>query len=581
MLFEQAERYGNNPFLWRKVDEDYHPSSWREVASDVRRFANGLAALGVTPGDRVVLIAENRPEWVIAEMAIMSAGGLPVPTHPTNSVRDHSHILSDTGAKAAIISTAQPAQDVLSAIRDAADLSFVVVIEGPTPTCNLPVHRWHEVMELGATQNVDIDRIVAGTHEQDVACLIYTSGTTGPPKGVMQRHASILTNCRGAHRLLQDVGGGNEVFLSFLPLSHAYEHTCGLHFPISIGAQIYFAEGLERLPKNLREVRPTVLIGVPRLCEVIRRRTLSTMKHRSKVTQWLFRKAIALGSKRYERHGRLNPAERLLNTVLDVVVRNQFQAQFGGRLKAIICGGGPLSYDVGLFFESLGVPVLEGYGVTETSPVVSCNRPSRNKLGTAGLPFEGVDVRIANDGEVLVRGSVVMAGYWNNPSGTDAVLKDGWLQTGDVGSIDGDGFLRITGRKKDIIVLSGGDNVSPERVEELLVREPEIVQAVVYGDQRSHLVALIVPDPVFLRQWRSDTKAGHAEAKILTDPAFVKDITRAIEKANTGLSAAERIKGSLIAREPFTVENGLMTPTFKTRRHKVLERYGAELDALY
>ncbi|MBR46516.1 MAG: hypothetical protein CMM31_08575 [Rhodospirillaceae bacterium] len=397
----------------------------------------------------------------------------------------------------------------------------------------------------------------------------------------MLSHKAILTNCHSACELLRQLGLGDEVFLSFLPLSHAYEHTAGLYFPISIKAQIYYAESIETMANNLTEARPTIMVSVPRLYEVMHRRITLGLKRQSAVKQALFAKAVALGRKEYEKPGSLGLIQGALNGVLDRLVRDKVRARFGGRLKAMVSGGAPLNPEVGIFFTALGVRLLQGYGQTEAAPVISCNPPGKVKLHTVGPALEGVEVKIAEDGEILARGEMLMNGYWNDEASSRRAIQDGWLHTGDIGHLDADGFIQITDRKKDIIVLSGGDNLSPQRVEGMLTLQPEIGQAMVYGDKHAYPVALLVPDEEFVRHW-PNSGGGYGDFKALAeDKDFVKALGEAVERANADLAQLERIKRFTVANTPFTVDNELMTPTLKVRRHKILELYRDTLEGLY
>lgn len=583
MFFERAHELAGRPFLWAKKEDRYQALSWRDAALQADAISRGLAALGVGPGDRVALVAENRPEWALADLAIMATGAITVPAYTTNTVRDHRHLLVDSGAKAAIVSTPALAARLVPVAVQAPALEFVVAIERSRigEGTELRVHQWSEVLELGRGQRGDLAERLARRTRDALACLIYTSGTGGNPKGVMLSHRAILHNCMGAYHLLEGIGLKDEVFLSFLPLSHAYEHTAGLFFPISIGAQIYYAEGADSIAANLLEARPTLMIAVPRLYEVMRQRILRAVGREGGVKAKLFAQALELGRKTYEEKGALGLSAHFFNYALDGLVRKAVRARFGGRLKAMVSGGAPLNYEVGLFFTALGVRILQGYGQTEAAPVVSCNPPHGVKLKTVGRPLEGVEVSLASDGEILVRGPLVMEGYWNNAEATAEVLRDGWLHTGDVGEFDEDGYLAITDRKKDIIVISGGDNIAPQRVEGLLTLQPEIAQAMVYGDRHPHLVALVVPDAELVQRWAEAHGAAADLSQLCTRPEFVKRMAKAVEAANLDLSSIERIKRFAIARAPFTTENGHMTPTLKLRRHAILEEYRDVLEALY
>ena len=578
-FFTVAARKGDAPFLWAKRDGAWQSRSWRSVADDVTALARGLKAFGLMAGERVVLVSENRPEWLIADYAIMGAGLITVPAYVTNTVEDHRYILGNVSARAVIVSTAALAQRVLAAVAVSGTVTHVIVMEplDRAPALAAELHTWADALALGRTRP-DIAVPVPLTRK-DRACIIHTSGTGGAPKGVTLSHGAILSNAKGAARLLQSFGLGEEVFLSFLPLSHSYEHTAGLAFPVAIGAQIYYAEGVEALPGNLVETRPTIMTAVPRLYETMQSRIQRQVERDGGLKKTLFDAALRLGIKRYRRT--LALWDRPLNWLLDILVRNKVRARFGGRLKAMVSGGAPLNPDVGLFFTALGVNILQGYGQTETAPVISCNVPERVKIETVGPIFEDVEVKIADDGEILVRGELLMEGYWNDPVNTAATIKDGWLHTGDIGEFDSDHFLKITDRKKDIIVNSGGDNISPARVEGLLTLRPEIAQAMVVGDKHPYLVAVIVPDEAAMTDWaKANGKASDLKT-LAADAAFRDTLTRAVEAVNKDLSVIERVRRFVIADEPFTIQNGEMTPTLKVKRHMVKARYGERLEAFY
>lgn len=583
MFFDRAEARGEAPFLWAKRNGAYRAQTWREAAVQVSELARGLRALGVEPGDRVVLVSENRPEWPIADLAIMAAGAVTVPAYTTNTENDHRHILSDSGARAAIVSTRKLAKPLLAAACHCPDVHLVVSLEetGAGRHSCAALYRWEEVLEKGGASHWNVLAEAERLGRADLACIIYTSGTGGTPKGVMLSHGAILHNCAGARDALEELGLGDEVFLSFLPLSHSYEHTAGQFFPISIGAQIYYAEGVEALGANMVEVRPTIMTAVPRLYEMLHTRILRGVEKQGGLKETLFRKALDLGSRRYEGPDRLGVVDRLADGVLEKLVRDKVRSRFGGRLKALVSGGAPLNPDIGLFFTALGLRILQGYGQTESAPVVSVNRPSGPKMHTVGPPLKDVEVRIAEDGEILVRGELVMLGYWNNPEATGEAVRDGWLHTGDIGVVDPDGQLRITDRKKDIIVNSGGDNLAPQRVEGFLCLEPEIGQAMVYGDKRPHLVGLLVPDADWLKTWATAQGKRPELTLLAEDEDLRKALAAAVDRVNAKLSNIEKVRRFLVAAEPFGIENGEMTPTLKVRRHVLKARYGLALEALY
>lgn len=583
MFFEQAAAGGERPFLWSKRADAYRSQSWRQVAEEVSALSRGLRAAGVSAGDRVVLVSENRPKWAVADLAIMAAGAVTVPAYTTNTADDHRHVLVDSGAQAAIVATPELARRLFAAATHAPELRLIVAMDPATgpPPGKLTLLTFSEVVAAGRKRPDDAREVAGGLGRDALACLIYTSGTGGRPKGVMLSHGAILANCRGAVALFNELNPEEEVFLSFLPLSHSYEHTCGLYFPISLRAQIYYAEGAGTLMTNLVEARPTIMTCVPRLLETIRLRMLHALSKGGALRQALFRTALELGRRKYEAPGGLGMAERTLDAVVERLVRDRVRARFGGRLKAFVSGGASLNYEVGLFFTALGLRLLQGYGQTEAAPVITCNHAHTLKLHTVGPPLEGVEVKIADDGEILVRGELVMKGYWNDPDATAETLIGGWLHTGDIGRIDEDGHVHITDRKKEIIVTSGGDNIAPQHVEGILTFESEIAQAMVFGDQRPHLVALIVPDEGFLESLAAETGRPAELASLTEDPALREAIGKAIARANEGLSVIEQVKHFAVAPEPFTVDNALLTPTFKIRRHRILRRYRSLLEALY
>ncbi|MEE8393072.1 MAG: AMP-dependent synthetase/ligase [Rhodospirillales bacterium] len=581
MFFEQAARNGPKPFLWAKRDGQWRPLSWRETAAEVSALAGGLVKLGVAKGERVILVSENRPEWLIADLAIMAIGAVTVPAYTTNTTADHLHIINDSGAIGAIISTARLAADFLPAAVEAGSVEFAVAMEKPEAGEygeGLSVHGWDEALDRSAA---GIEQAAAAWGPDDVACIIYTSGTGGAPKGVMLHHGAILHNCEGARDALFELGLGDEVFLSFLPLSHSYEHTAGQFFPISIGAQIYYAEGIDSLGPNMVETRPTIMTAVPRLYEMMHSRIMRGIEKQGGLKKALFMKALELGRSRHQNPGSLNPLQRIADAVLDKLVRDKVRARFGGRLKAMVSGGAPLNPDIGMFFTGLGLTILQGYGQTESAPVISVNRPGRVRMDTVGPPMKEVEVRIAGDGEILVRGQLVMKGYWKNGEATNQAIRDGWLHTGDIGELDEDGYLKITDRKKDIIVNSGGDNISPQRIEGLLTMQPEIAQAMVYGDRHPYLVALLVADAEWAKAWASENSKPGELKTLAGDRDFLKALGGAVERVNKGLSNIERVRRQMAADEPFSVENGQMTPTMKVRRHKLKEAYGEALEGLY
>jgi long-chain acyl-CoA synthetase len=583
LFFERARVHGDKPFLWRKVDGVYRPLTWTEAARQANLLSRALRARGLQAGDRVALISENRPEWLIADIAVMAAGGITVPAYTTNTVDDHRYILDNSGAKAVIVSTAKLAQRVVPAASRAPTVEFLVAMEKLPDPPRPPIRwaSWEQMLTEGEAQPDDVEAVAALRKRTDTCCVIYTSGTGGAPRGVMLSHGAILCNCQGATEILRPLGIEDNVFLSFLPLSHAYEHSGGQFFPISIGAQIYYAEGADTLVQNLAEAKPTIVTAVPRLYEVMHGRIAKAMEKMSGLRRRLFQRALDLGRKAYEHPGSLTLVERIQNKVLDLLVRKKAAQRFGGRLKAFVSGGAPLNYEVGLFFTALGVRLLQGYGQTEAAPVISANPVNRIKLHTVGPPMHGVEVKLAEDGEILVRGELVMQGYWGDPEATARTIRDGWLHTADVGRIDEDGYIEITDRKRDLIVVSGGDNVSPQKVEGFLTLEPEIGQAMVVGDKRPFIVGLLIPDKDWAFGWAKEKGKPEDMVKLVGDKDFRAAIQAAVERVNRRLSAIERVRQFILSAEPFSLENEMMTPTLKIRRHVIRKAYGTKLDALY
>ncbi len=584
MFFAQAERFADDPFVWGRQDGTYVPLTWRQTADDITALANGLInTMGVEPGERVMIVSENRPEWLIADIAIKATGAITVPTYTTNTAVNHMHIIDDSGAEVAIVSTPELAKPLIAAAAEADHKLRVIVIDDAESVIDSEIETkaWADVLDAG--RGGEIPPHVKTAKRDDMCSIIYTSGTGGLPKGVMLTHGGILCNCDGAAEVVRLLGIGEEVFLSFLPLSHAYEHVGGLYFPICLGAQIYYCERVDTLVNRMAEVRPTIMTAVPRLYETMRGRINQSLKGQSALRTKLFEKTLELGTKRYEDPKSLSLWDKLVDMLCERLVREKVRERFGGRLKALVSGGAPLNYDVGVFFTALGVRILQGYGQTESSPVASANLPNNIKLHTVGPPLRGVEVKIAGDGEILLRGELVMKGYWNDPDATIAAIDDdGWLHTGDVGHIDNEGCIVITDRKKDLIVNSGGDNISPQRVEGVLCLEEEIEQIMVFGDRRPYLTAVIVPSADWMKKWAKDNGKESAELDDLADDSdFRSAIGEAVKRANTDMSVIEKVRKFIIAPHPFTVENGQMTPTLKVRRHAVLREFREDLEALY
>ena len=585
LFLKRADEKGDKPFLGTKHEGEWVTISWREAADQVCLMAENLRAIGLKDGDRVCLVSENRPEWCIADLAIMAAGCVTVPAYVTNTERDHVHILDNSGAKAVIVSTDKLSVPLIPAIFRTGIAEHLIPIESVRgyQGGNIDCHPWSKMIggDAGAARQA-VDARIAGITRNDTACIIYTSGTGGAPRGVMQHHGSILCNVAGAAEILiEDFGiDDHERFLSFLPLSHAYEHTGGQYLPISVGAQIYYAEGLEKLASNIEETRPTIMVVVPRLFEVLRTRIMKQVQKQGGLAERLMNTALGVGERRAAGSRKLGDGVR--DMIVSRLLKPKIRQRFGGRMKAMVSGGAPLNPDVGIFFEAMGLTMLQGYGQTEAGPVISCNRPRAGiAMHSVGPAMRGVELKIAEDGEILVRGELVMHGYWQNEAETARAIQNGWLHTGDIGHIDDKNRIVITDRKKDMIVNDKGDNIAPQKIEGMLTLQPEIGQAMVIGDKRPYLVGLVVPDAEWMVDWcRGQGKKF--DCKELQDlPEFKSAIRAAVDRVNKDLSVVEKVRQFTFADEPFSIENEEMTPSMKIRRHKIKERYGERLDALY
>ena len=565
---DQAEKYADEPYLWSKNKKHYQFLSWNDTYLRVKKLANYLKKIGIESDSKVMLISENRPEWQISDLAIMAADGISVPAYTTITSQDYEYLINHSETKVIIVSSKLLYSKVELALNKLKIERDVIIIDDFRPKKNnlITIHKWDDIQREPAEDDIDhISYQAKRKNRKDVACIIYTSGTSGFPKGVMLSHGSILHNCEGAYEILgpelNDIE--NVLFLSWLPLSHSYEHTLQFYNLYS-GNQIYYAESLDKLLQNLSEVRPHLMSAVPRFYESLLQKISLQMSKESKLKQKLFNDTIALGRKLYE-YEKLSLGSKMYNKILSLLVRKKIGSRFGGRLVGLISGGAALNYDVGISLYSLGIPIYQGYGQTESGPVISVNYPKNNKIDTVGRLLPNTDVKISDESEILVKGENVMNGYFKDPDATKNAFSGEWLKTGDVGVFDKDDYLVITDRMKDIIVNSGGDNISPTKIETMLVMEPGINQAMVYGDGEKYLVAIIVIDTSFVNEMQPSKKI----------------IDEALKRVNHQLSAIEKVKNYIIVDEEFTVENEMMTPSMKIKRYKVLEKYEDALRALY
>ena len=580
----QCKELKDSPYLWRKVEGKLLSLCWLDVQKKVNALAKGLISLGILKGDRVVILSENRPEWQIADLAIMSIGGITVPAYTTSTTSDYKHIINHSEARCIIVSSNDLALKAIPATLNS-KCKNVILIDEDKKKFDEPLYftNWNDLIEQNndSTNDNDLEENIKSQKRTDTACIIYTSGTGGSPKGVMLSHGAMLINCSGAQELLKNLMSDlSEIrFLSWLPLSHSYEHTLQF-YEMGIGAQIYYAEGIDKLLVNMSEVKPHFMTAVPRFYDSLHTRISQGLKKQGKLSQLFFSTTLKLGKKKYNNQ-KMTSMEKVLNGIMDKIVRKKVNKRFGGSLRALVSGGAALNYEVGLYLTALGLPLLQGYGQTETAPVVSANPPERIKLDTVGTIFKGTEVKIAEDGEILVRGENIMNGYWNDPKATSSTIVDGWVHTGDIGEFDEDNYLKITDRKKDIIVNAGGDNISPSRVEEKLNIEPEISQSMVYGDFKNYLVAIIVPDKEQALLWAKNNNKENSLSTLVKDEDYNKSIKEIVSKVNNNLSVIEQVRKFILIDHEFTIENDMMTPTMKVKRYKIKSVFGDQLENLY
>ena len=549
--YKELNSTSNKPFLKSLKDNKKDFLTWKQVERNIQILSEYLRK-NLSKGDRCILLSENRPEWLISDIAIMNAGGVTVPLFTTYSEKDYEYIINDCNPKICIVSNNTQLKKIDKFISDNIKVLSIENIDKQIDSIENIFERFSKDKTLDHYNfNQNIER-------KDLACIIYTSGTTGNPKGVMLSHGGILSNCEGAQEILNSLVKDSEpVFLTWLPLSHSYEHAVQF-VQITLGAKIYYAESLEKLLSNMSVAKPTIMTAVPRFYQNLYSKISINFSKQTGLKKKLISSTILLGIKKLNNEN-MGFREKILNYLCEKLVRQKIKSQFGGNLKAFVSGGGALDQKIGEFLNSIGLPTLQGYGLTEASPVVSCNIPEKIKIDTVGPPFKTNEVKIAQDGEILVKGENVMLGYWNMKKETDDILKNGWLHTGDIGEITKEGNLKITDRKKEIIVNSGGDNISPSKIENLLCLDDKIKQSFVYGDKKTYLVALIV----------SDSEKNKKEIEL-----YIDDL-------NKNLSLVERVKKIKLINEEFTIENGMLTPTLKLKRKKILEKYKEDLEKLY
>jgi len=575
ILFRTAETYAANPAQWYREHGEYLPVTYAQLVTRVRHVASGLIRVGFKAGDRIALLMENRPEWAVIDYAILSIGAVTVPLYCSYRPQDMSYVLNDSSAVAIVTSGGKLLRDLLIAAESCPHIKHVYAIENITDSDQVELLVG---LEGGDIEEEKLAGRLARIERDTLATLVYTSGTTANPKGVMLTHGNIITNLEAVPFVFDlTAGSSGDRMLSFLPLAHTLERTGGHFLPYSFGLSVAFAERPDTVAKNMVEARPTFMIAVPRMLEVIRSRILSQVSKQSAFRQKLFHTYLNLANRQNP-----GPVASLILRLLDKLVGQKVRDRFGGKMRVFISGGAPLSVEIAEFFESFKLPVLEGYGLTESAPLLSANPMHDRRIGSVGIAAKGVELKIAEDGEILAHGSNIMPGYWKNRKSTKETIINGWLHTGDIGEIDSDGYLRITDRKKDIIVNSGGENIAPQRIECLLIGDEKIDQAIVYGDQKPYLVALIVPNMDACTAWAKEQGLPETDWDHLCDSDILKkNLQTKINKMLKPLNPFEQVRRIHLLHQPFTIESGLLTPTMKIKRRKVYEHYRDTLESLY
>ncbi len=547
LYFKKTEEVdGKRPFLkWLKPDKRTY--NWEDITERIYKLTVKIKSL-IKQGDRCLILSENRPYWLMTDIAIMNAGGISVPIFTTYSANDYEYILNDCKPSLIFVSNQDQFNKIKKFINR--DVKKIISFE-KIDTDSLLIKEILDEEIKEKIVNKDLKRNMP-------ACIIYTSGTSGNPKGVVLSHGGILSNCEGAVELLEVLTKKKDpVFLTWLPLSHSYEHTVQF-IQIIVGAKVFYAESLEKLISNMGIAKPTIMTAVPRFYQNLFTKINMNFEKQSGFKRKLINQTLNLGKKILKKE-ELKLSEKIINFLCEKLVRKKIRNQFGGNLQAFVSGGGALDQNIGEFLNAVGLPTLQGYGLTEASPVVSCNLPDLVKVESVGPPFRTNKVKIAEDGEILIKGENIMLGYWNLKEETEKVIKDGWLHTGDIGELDNNNYLKITDRKKDIIVNLGGDNISPSKVENILCLNENIKQSFVYGDKKNYLVALIV----------SEKGINKEKIKLI------------IENINKNLTLIEKIKKFILIYEEFTIENGMLTPTLKLKRKEIIKNYKQQLENLY
>ncbi|MDI6804830.1 MAG: long-chain fatty acid--CoA ligase [Bacteroidota bacterium] len=585
-LFEKYSS-SDRPIQKHKVDGKYVDIKYSELRKLSHDFAVGLMNLGVKKGERVALISENRPEWVVSDIAIHTLGGVDVPIYPTLTAKQIEYIFNDAGIRFAIVSNQFQLNKVKKIFSEVKTLEKVIVLSDKNVEFDERILSYNAVRESGnqfLKKNPDyFKKNKAQVSPSDVLTIIYTSGTTGNPKGVILTHSNLVSNITTSASFMPI--DDQDVFLSFLPLCHSFERMAGYYTAMSCGATVAYAESVETVRDNLAEVHPTIMTSVPRLFERIYNRIKNQVESAPAARRKIFNWAIKVGSDyaKAKKLGRISMSLSLQHRIADKIVFHKLKTATGGRIKYFVSGGAALGREYGEFFEAVGLQIIEGYGLTESSPVISANRLDDYKFGSVGKPIPGVEVRIASDGEILARGPNIMTGYWNNKKATEeAIDKEGWLHTGDIGIFDADGFLVITDRKKHMFVSSGGKNIYPQPIEGMFLQSKYIDQFVLIGDRRMFLSALIVPDFDAVREYADRNKISYTnDEDLVSKEEIYQIIDKEVATLQRDLSNYERVRKFVLLSKPLSLEGGEMTPTLKMRRNVIEDKYQNLIEEMY
>ncbi len=584
LFFQRVSHYDSRDALYfkQKSTQQILKLTWKEWGRAVLQTASGLSALGIGTGDRVGILSENRPEWVIADLAVLSLGAVTVPIYPTSSPKEVLYILQDAGINLLFLSS----EDHLIRLTEILPKAIKVVLFNPVESGKFPF----EVLDLQGvqaraaggdeTKQMFLDAQLMKISRDSLATLIYTSGTTGPPKGVMLTHGNFIANYEGARDVIKV--GESDLALSFLPLSHVFERLAGYYFMMLNGAGIAYAESMKTVPEDMKIFKPTVVASVPRLYEKMYAAIMEAVSKASPLRRKLFYWAIAVGKKRLEKGAAECGLWKLKYALARLLVLKKIEAKLGGRMRFFISGGAPLSRELAEFFYAAGILILEGYGLTETSPVIAVNSEKDLKFGTVGKPLANLRVKIAEDGEILTQGPCVMKGYYRNDAATQEALQGGWFHTGDIGELDAEGYLKITDRKKDIIVTSGGKNVSPQNIENLILADPLFLNVVVLGDKKNYLVALVALNRALAESLAKDAgMAWSSWAELLASENFYRLVEARIHEKTCELARYEQIKYFSFMDRELSQESGELTPTLKVKRKVIMEKFRDTIEALY